>query len=128
MVRAGSLRLHRSTVAGLSDRVIGCPKFGFFPPEVACAGTSPIGLSKALKERVASRSRDPRLGDAATFEQSMLNASCLEPIKEKDPGAFSEDRGLVCLAVRREGCSRPDPNPIAIVAVRSYCSVPCRRL
>jgi hypothetical protein len=34
----------RPTVAGLSDRVIGLPQFGFFPPGIAFVGTSPLGL------------------------------------------------------------------------------------
>jgi hypothetical protein len=36
----------RPTVAGLSDRVIGLPQFGFFPPGCAVVGTSPLGLGR----------------------------------------------------------------------------------
>jgi hypothetical protein len=65
MGRVGSLRLHRSTVAGLSDRAIGRPQFGFFPPEVAFAGTSPIGSSRALSSFLATN--PPQLWEEITF-------------------------------------------------------------
>jgi hypothetical protein len=55
----------RSTVAGLSDSAIGFPQFGFFSPEVAFAGTSPIGSLRALSSFLATN--PPQLWEEITF-------------------------------------------------------------